>query len=78
MFDFGKEVQNAISRQSDSVKGNMAHYNQSTPPLYDLSKYPAVSMTLHFWEMCTLPSYHQDVPLGLFTGNADELADPST
>jgi pimeloyl-ACP methyl ester carboxylesterase len=46
MYDYGK-------------KGNMAHYNQTTPPAYNLTQYPT------------------NVPLALFTGNADELADPA-
>jgi len=43
-YDYGKD-------------GNLKHYNQTTPPLYDYSKLP-------------------NLPIALFSGSEDELADP--
>jgi len=39
-------------------KGNLQHYNQSTPPSYNLSDFP------------------KSLPLALFCGGEDYLADP--
>jgi len=38
----------------------MKHYNQTTPPNYDLSRFPS-----------------QTLPVALWYGTADELADPT-
>jgi len=46
MFDYGQQ-------------GNMKHYNQSTPPKYDLSRIPA------------------SLPMAMYSGSADLLADPT-
>jgi len=40
-------------------QGNMQHYNQSTPPIYDLSKFPT------------------SLPVAIFMGGEDFLADPT-
>eukprot|EP01089_Gocevia_fonbrunei_P006698 TRINITY_DN1755_c0_g1_i3.p1 TRINITY_DN1755_c0_g1~~TRINITY_DN1755_c0_g1_i3.p1 ORF type:complete len:149 (+),score=25.62 TRINITY_DN1755_c0_g1_i3:405-851(+) len=49
---------NKFQRFDYGHAGNMQHYGQSTPPQYDISKFPT------------------NLPLALFTGGNDYLADP--
>jgi len=57
---WGQEVESGLFQMFNfGEQGNMQHYNQSTPPLYDIGKMPT------------------GLPVAIFSGGRDYLADPT-